>query len=84
MLASAIMNTLETAEKLQCRTLSIAEISQPLFSIPKVLSAKIFFITLRIFVAKAKEAKKNLFLEKVRLCNLDTETTAIFSKEFLR
>ena len=84
LLATAIMNTLKQANELECKTVSIPAISSGIFGFPKPLCAQVFFLVLKMFVAKTIKAGETLKLEHVRLCNFDTETTVIFREQFMK
>jgi putative ATPase len=43
LLFSAVLNTLKTANKLECKSVSIPAISSGIFGFPKQLCAKTFF-----------------------------------------
>ena len=83
-LYNTVYNTLQMANRLGCTKISIPAISSGIFGFPKTLCAQVFFCAIKDFVVANNENTINghRFLKKVRLTNLDSETTDIFKEEF--
>ncbi len=80
LLSQAIFNSLVKANELQCRNISLPAISSGIFGFPKDRCARIFMETIQSFA----QTDSTPFIETIRLCNIDAETSTIFLQESFR
>mmetsp|Transcript_25965 Transcript_25965/g.45935 ORF Transcript_25965/g.45935 Transcript_25965/m.45935 type:complete len:227 (-) Transcript_25965:67-747(-) len=78
LLKSAIWRSLEKADQLRLKSISIPALSSGIFGYPKEDCAQVFFEAVPEYIRENPQTN----LELVRLSNFDLPTTSIFKQEF--